>query len=243
MKKYYLYWIKAKHHQDPYSEGYIGCSCQPKTRFRSHTTDNTNAGSKQVKKYVEMNGIDSVSLEILAEFTSEEQAKKAEQSFRPHHSIGWNKSKGGLKNPDCTGVKHSKDTNLKRTKAMLATREGRRKLNPEKYENFWKGKTGRYTSEQRALIGSYHKGKVISEEHKKAIKLKNSGANNVSSKRTAICDTETDVVTIGNSLAELAKYLGINHSALKSAKREYLLTGHIRLMRSRYMLVPEQGED
>ena len=115
MKKYYLYWVKAKHHQDPFTEGYIGCSCQPKNRFRSHTTDNTNAGSKAVKQYVLENGINSVSMEILAEFSSETEAKQKEWEYRPHHHIGWNFQKGGLHNPDCTGFKHSEETKRKRS--------------------------------------------------------------------------------------------------------------------------------
>lgn len=243
MKKYYLYWVKAKHHQDPYSEGYIGCSNQPNVRFRSHTTDNTRAGSKRVKQYVLENGLDSVSMEILAEFDSEVEAKQAEFSYRPHHSIGWNKSKGGLQNPDYTGRKHSKKTSEQIRQNMMETKRVRRLSDPTRYRNKWKGKTGRYSEEQKALIGSYHKGKIISEEHKKAIKEKNSGANNVASKMTVIYDTETEVNLVFFSLAEASRYLPISHPALKNAKRRYLNYGAIILMSNRYKLNPEQGED
>ena len=236
MKKYYLYWVKAKHHQDPFTEGYIGCSCQPKNRFRSHTTDNTNAGSKAVKQYVLENGINSVSMEILAEFSSETEAKQKEWEYRPHHHIGWNFQKGGLHNPDCTGFKHSEETNRKRSILVKNTKASRSYISP------FKGKP-RWTEEQKAKIGSYHKGKTISQEHIESMRKKLSGSNSVCAKQTAIKDLETGQIHIFGSLIEAAKEMGIGHSALKSAKRRYLLNGTITTIQKRYQLVPSQGKD
>ena len=236
MKKYYLYWVKAKHHQDPFTEGYIGCSCQPKNRFRSHTTDNTNAGSKAVKQYVLENGINSVSMEILAEFSSETEAKQKEWEYRPHHHIGWNFQKGGLRNPDCTGFKHSEETKRKRSILVKNTKASRSYISP------FKGKS-RWTEEQKAKIGSYHKGKTISQEHIESMRKKLSGSNSVCAKQTAIKDLETGQIHIFGSLIEAAKEMGIGHSALKSAKRRYLLNGTITTIQKRYQLVPSQGKD
>ena len=236
MKKYYLYWVKAKHHQDPFTEGYIGCSCQPKNRFRSHTTDNTNAGSKAVKQYVLENGINSVSMEILAEFSSETEAKQKEWEYRPHHHIGWNFQKGGLRNPDCTGFKHSEETKRKRSILVKNTKASRSYISP------FKGKP-RWTEEQKAKIGSYHKGKTISQEHIESMRKKLSGSNSVCAKQTAIKDLETGQIHIFGSLIEAAKEMGIGHSALKSAKRRYLLNGTITTIQKRYQLVPSQGKD
>ena len=236
MKKYYLYWIKAKHHQDPFTEGYIGCSCQPKTRFRSHTTDNTNAGSKAIKQYVLENGIDSVSLEILAEFSSEEEAKQKEREYRPHHHIGWNFQKGGLHNPDCTGFKHSEETKRKRIISMKKTKAQRSYVSP------FKGKT-RWSDEQKAKIGYYHKGKTISQKHIESMRKKLSGSNNVWAKQTAVKDLNTEQIYIFGSLTEAAKGMNIGHSALKSAKRRYLMDGTLSIIQKRYQLVPSQGKD
>ena len=236
MKKYYLYWVKAKHHQDPFTEGYIGCSCQPKNRFRSHTTDNTNAGSKAVKQYVLENGINSVSMEILAEFSSETEAKQKEWEYRPHHHIGWNFQKGGLHNPDCTGFKHAEETKRKRSILVKNTKASRSYISP------FKGKP-RWTEEQKAKIGSYHKGKTISQEHIESMRKKLSGSNSVCAKQTAIKDLETGQIHIFGSLIEAAKEMGIGHSALKSAKRRYLLNGTITTIQKRYQLVPSQGKD
>ena len=236
MKKYYLYWVKAKHHQDPFTEGYIGCSCQPKNRFRSHTTDNTNAGSKAVKQYVLENGINSVSMEILAEFSSETEAKQKEWEYRPHHHIGWNFQKGGLHNPDCTGFKHSEETKRKRSILVKNTKASRSYISP------FKGKP-RWTEEQKAKIGSYHKGKAISQEHIESMRKKLSGSNSVCAKQIAIRDLETGQIHIFGSLIEAAKEMGIGHSALKSAKRRYLLNGTITTIQKRYQLVPSQGKD
>lgn len=237
MKKYYLYWIKAKHHQNPFTEGYIGCSCQPEVRFRSHTTDNTNAGSKAVKQYILENGIDNVSMEILAEFSSEKEAKQLEWEYRSRHHIGWNFQKGGLYNPDCTGFKHSEETKRKRSASVKKTRSQRSYVSP------FKGKTGRWTEEQKAKIGSYHKGKTISQEHIESMRKKLSGSNSVWAKQTAIKDLETGKIHIFGSIIEASKGMNIGHSALKSAKRRYLLNGSITTMQKRYQLVPSQGKD
>lgn len=243
MKKYYVYWIKAIHHQDPYSEGYIGCSCQPDVRFRSHTTDNTRAGSTLVKQYVKENGIDNVSMVILAEFNTEKEGKEAEYSYRPKSNIGWNIAKGGLVNPDCTGRKHSPETKKKITQNGLITKNNRKKDNPDIYQSKWKGRTDRWNDNQKKLIGSYHKGKTISEEHKKAITEKNSGALNHNSKIWALKNLETGVITIAYGSKQLCQLFKIGQSALKSAKRDYLLSGVIRTVYRKYQLVPEQGED
>ena len=237
MKKYYLYWIKAEHHQDPFTDGYIGCSCQPKARFRSHTTDNTTAGSKAIKQYVFENGIDSVSMEILAEFSSEQEAKQKEFEYRPHHHIGWNFQKGGLHNPDCTGFKHSEETKKKRNTSIKNTKAQRSYISP------FKDKTDRWTNEQKAKIGSYHKGKTISQEHIESMRKKLSGSNSVCAKQTAIKDLETNQIHIFGSLIEAAKEMCIGYPALKSAKRSYLLDGTIVTMKKRYQLVPSQGKD
>lgn len=237
MKKYYLYWIKAQHHQDPFTEGYIGCSCRPQARFRSHTTDNTNAGSRIIKQYILENGIDSVSLEILAEFSSEEEAKHREWEYRPHHHIGWNFQKGGLHNPDCTGFKHSEETKRKRVISMKKTKAQRSYVSP------FKGKTTRWSDEQKAKIGSYHKGKTISQEHIESMRKKLSGSNSVFAKQTAIKDLNTEQIYVFGSLTEAAKGMNIGHSALKSAKRRYLTDGTLSIIQKRYQLVPSQGKD
>lgn len=236
MKNYYLYWIKAEHHQDPFTEGYIGCSCQPKARFRNHTTDNTNTGSRAIKQYVLENGIDSVSMEILAEFSSEKEAKEKEREYRPHHHIGWNFQKGGLHNPDCAGFKHSEESKKKRSISVKKTKAQRSYISP------FKGKP-RWSDEQKAKIGAYHKGKTISQEHIESMRKKLSGSNSVWAKQTAIKDLNTGQIYIFGSLIEAAKGMNIGHSALKSAKRRYLLNGALVTIQKRYQLVPSQGKD
>lgn len=243
MFMYYIYWIKALHHTDPYSEGYVGCSNQPERRFRSHTTDNTRAGSKIVKAYVMENGINSVSIEILHTVPDEVTGKQIERSYRPKANIGWNIQVGGLKNPDCTGRVDSDSTRQKRSASISRTRAIRKAKNPNAYKSKFKGVTNRWTDEQKELIGSYHKGKTISQEHRESARNKLLRGNSSHAKRIAIRDLETDVVTIYYSISQVQDYLPISQPCIKSAKRRYLLTGAITTMKNRYQIVPEQGED
>lgn len=235
---YSLYWIKALHHQDPFTEGYIGCSNQPKIRFKSHTTDNTTAGSKLVKKYVQENGLDSVTMEILAEFPTEMEAKTLERLYRPKVNIGWNIQVGGLKNPICKGRIDKESSKRKRVKSMLATRSTRIYVSP------FKGKTDRWSEEQKAKIGSYHKGKTITQEHIKSMLPKISGANSGCAKAIAIKNLETDVITVLSFMRQIEQTnLPITYSALRSAKRVYLMNKSLRIINKKYVIVPEQGQD
>lgn len=240
---YYIYWIKATHHTDPYSEGYIGCSSQPNIRFKSHTTDNIRAGSKMVKAYVAENGISSISMQILHTYPDEATGKQMEQLYRPKANIGWNIQVGGLRNPDCTGRVDSTISKQKRSISVKKTKTHRKAINPNTYANKYKGRTDRWTDEQKALIGSYHKGKTISEAHKESARRKMLRGNSVSAKRIAIKNLETGVITIFYSISQVQDYLPISQPCIKSAKRQYLLNGAIITMKNKYQIVPEQGED
>ena len=35
--KAFVYWLHLPEHKDPFTEGYVGVSCNPKTRMRVHT--------------------------------------------------------------------------------------------------------------------------------------------------------------------------------------------------------------
>lgn len=210
---YYVYWIHATNHQDPYTEGYVGMSNQPEKRFRAHTTDTSNAGSSKVKEYIEENGVTSVQHTILKEVDTLEEAQQQEYEYRPKSSIGWNLRKGGGVSPDCTGREHTQET-----KDAIAHKNRLTKSN-RTYDSKFKGVTDRWSEGQKALIGSYHKGKEITQEHRQAISDKLSGKNNHAAVGITIEDTLDGTEHTFDTLKEAADTLGINYSAIRSAKR------------------------
>ena len=84
----YLYWIRHDEHTDPSTQGYIGITNNPKSRFQSHKTSGEN-------KYLQRNINKGATMEILKEFRSRKQALKEEVKYRPDRGIGWNIMEGG----------------------------------------------------------------------------------------------------------------------------------------------------
>lgn len=214
---YYVYWISALNHTDPFTEGYIGLSNQPKKRLKAHTTDTASVGNKEVREFVNEFGLNAIKHTILHEYADLQSAQNKELEYRPNAKIGWNITKGGGITPDCTGRKHSPETIAKITSKNKETKSQRN------YVSHFKGKTGRWSDEQKQKIGSYHKGKTISEAHKQAVKDKNSGFNNSKSNNIIITDTVTGITKQYGSMLIASKELNVNYSAIRSAwqnKRE-----------------------
>ena len=84
----YLYWIRHPEHTDPMTQGYIGVTKNPKTRFRNHKSSGENT-------YLQRNIAKGATMEILKEFRSREAALKEETKYRPDKGIGWNLTEGG----------------------------------------------------------------------------------------------------------------------------------------------------
>ena len=210
---YHIYWIHAPHHQDPYVEGYVGISNQPNKRFRAHTTDTANVGSTLVSKYIEEHGVNSLTHTLLDSVPTLEDAQQLELKYRPNTNTGWNIRKGGGSTPDCTGREHSQETKDAISKTNIATKSSRT------YVSKFKGDTERWTEEQKALIGSYHKGKEISQEHRQAITDKISGKDNPNAVSIRIRDTLDGTVHGFDTIKQAAEKLDINYPTLRAASR------------------------
>lgn len=208
---YYLYWVHAHHHTDPTTQGYIGISNQPNKRFKAHTTDTALVGSRKIREYVEENGLDSVTHTILHTFNDLDSARQCEKSYRPVAHIGWNIKSGGGVSPDCTNRTHNQETKKKISEQNKLTKSTRC------YESNFKGMTNRWSDAQKQLIGSYHKGKTISKEHKQAIRDKLSGGKSPKAKSVQLYDTATGNIYEFDALTTASKALGINYSTLRSA--------------------------
>lgn len=217
---YKVYWIKAKHYTDHTTEGYIGVSKQPLKRFKAHTTNtNVRVGSARIREYTDTHGVESVSSVILKSFADEGSAKSYEKVLRPSPNIGWNISRGGGTNPDCTGRKHTLATAQKIAKSNRATKASRTYVSP------FKGMTNRFSEETRAKIGKAAVGRKKPENFQQIMQDKNSGSLNPRSKAITLLDTLTGVTTTYESMNIAAKELGIPSPTVRSAfqnKQEYI---------------------
>jgi len=88
---YTLYWIHHNKQTDCATEGYIGITRDIRSRFATHLSGKTSIYLKRaLEKYN-----DEISFDVLQEFDTEEQARKAEEQLRPKPRIGWNIAPGG----------------------------------------------------------------------------------------------------------------------------------------------------
>ena len=211
---YHLYWIAPVNSTSPKTEGYIGISNNPKKRFRAHTTDTAEVGSKVIRDYVAEHGINSVQHKTLDSFKTLEEARDAERTYRPEAYVGWNVKTGGGISPDCTSRILDNETKEKIRQSNITTKSTRT------YTNKYKGTSGRYTEEQRKHIGSFHKGKTIPEKHKQAISEKMSRGNHPKARDIRIKDTLDNKVYEFDNLKTAAEQLGIKYPSLRSAVRK-----------------------
>jgi hypothetical protein len=88
LKKAVVYWIRYEDHSDPFTEGYIGVTVNPKGRFYSHER---NTKRPQIFNRIK-NG---AKIEVIHEDVSEEFAYALEKLYRPISNVGWNIKPGG----------------------------------------------------------------------------------------------------------------------------------------------------
>lgn len=210
MKMNYVYWYHLDTHTDPHTEGYVGITNWPSRRDYQHKFSK-GKGSKHLYAAFRKYG-DRVSKTLLAETLDREEALLEETYYRPVPEIGWNICAGGGDAPDCTGRVHTKETKQKISESNRRTK----KLLPYKPSKF-KGVTNRWSAEQKKAIGAAHKGKVISEAHKKAITEKISGANNVKAKEIVMVHKDSPTKVLRFSCIKVAaEVLGLNYQSLRS---------------------------
>lgn len=215
MENHIVYWYRLATHTDPYTEGYVGVTNQPQIRHRSHVKGLKGCGKilhNAFKKY----GAEAIQRMVLHTVPKEE-AYTLENHYRPQPNIGWNIAAGGGLPPDTTGRKDSQEVCQKRAESVRRTKAGKH------YPSVFKGVKDRYTKEQRALIGSYHKGKTISDAHKKAITEKNSGANNPHAQRISLVHVDKlDEVLTFSCIRDAAEALNIGYNTLRSQAQRVL---------------------
>jgi group I intron endonuclease len=202
----YVYWYHLLGDFDISKHGYVGVSSNLKQRHYHHSTGRTNKHlTNAFKKY----GVDNILRKIILE-GSEKECLLLEAILRPTENIGWNIASGGGLPPSNKGKQHSVETKKKISRGNTG------KSRP----NIFKGVTNRWSEDMKKTIGSYHKGKVISEEHKQSAREKLSGSNSVFAKEISLYHIDNvDIIYTFGSVKEASKALDINYSTLRSQIR------------------------
>ncbi len=105
----FLYWIRAPHHTDIHTEGYVGITDNPQLRLRNHSKRPSNPHlANALKKY-----------DVVSELVLEgprEYIALCEFDLRPSAGIGWNVAVGGDEPPSQSGKLRSEETKCKMRK-------------------------------------------------------------------------------------------------------------------------------
>ena len=218
METHYVYWYHLTSHTDPFTQGYIGVTCQLDIRHRCHLNGRAG-GSKVLYNAFRKYGEDQIVKSILHS-TQKLEAYALEQQYRSADRIGWNMAMGGGLPPDTTGRKDSLAVRLKRNASVRKAKAGK------VYLSVFKGMTDRHSDEMRKRIGAAHKGKILSAEHRQAITDKNSGANNVRAKPICLVHKDTPSNVHRFPCVKLAAdTLGVGYQALRSQAQSMFRTG------------------
>lgn len=205
----YVYWYHLASQTDVNTQGYVGVTSDLKGRDWTHKRGKRGYATILRNAFTKY-GEDKVLKDIL--FTGTQvDAYDYEESLRPVKNIGWNIAIGGGLPPDCTGRKHSEESIRKMVESNRIAKLGK------VYPNKFKGVTDRHSEETKALIGSYHKGKVISEEQKKSMSIKLSGEANYRAKEVFIFHiSDLSKIHIVNTIGLGCALTGLSYSGLRS---------------------------
>lgn len=210
MHKFLVYWYHLSSHTDPFTQGYVGVTCQNDVRKRCHI-NGLKGGSSVLYKAFQKYGEENILQDVLQTVDDKKEAYELERVYRPSPKIGWNLAIGGGLPPDTTGRVDSVDVRKKRGESV-------RKARLETYfPNKFKGTTGRYTDEQREHLGTFHKGKTISDSHRKAISEKGSGSDNPKAKEIHLVHVDNPKSIQSYPCIKVASdALGLPYQALRS---------------------------
>lgn len=146
----FVYWIRAPHHTDMFSEGYIGFTSNTvEERMVTHRSDSVRDKCKNYPVYHAFRKYeDNIVVETLLE-GSDEYCLEMEYKLRPLPKIGWNLLCGGQKGS--LGAKASDETRAKKSEAVKGDK------------NHFYGK--QHSQESKEKMAQSRRGKKLSPEH------------------------------------------------------------------------------
>lgn len=216
MVLFQVYWYHLAQHTNPHTQGYIGVTKENNVRRRCHI-NGVSGGSKILCKAFKKYGSENVIQDILHTVDSSEEAYELEMAYRPHPRTGWNIAIGGGLPPDCTGRVDSPETRKKRAEAVKQAKAGKT------YLSVFKGMTDRHDEKRRKAIGDQHRGKTLSDAHKRAISEKMSGGDSPKAKTLFIVHKDSpEKVYSFPCIRVAADHLGIPYNTLRSQAQRTL---------------------
>jgi predicted GIY-YIG superfamily endonuclease len=170
----YVYWLHLPEHTDPYTQGYIGVSKNPKQRLWEHRNDAKTGNhcnphlARILQKYADQ-------LVQTIVFEDENSVCYAyEEVLRPAKNIGWNLNKGG----DCPPSNKGKKFSVKHCANISKGKLGgiRPPVTAETRQKMSLANTGRMLSNAtKQKIKDKRKNQVFSEETKKKLSVSHQG--------------------------------------------------------------------
>lgn len=209
-KQYLVYWYHLAEHDDVYTQGYVGVTCQNDIRKRCHIAGRSG-GSRILSKAYKKYGAENIIQDILYITDDQVYAYAIENHLRPFPEIGWNIAEGGGLPPDTTGRIDPPEVRAKRNASVRKAKAGK------SYPSIFKGMTDRHCAERRKAIGDQHRGKTISEAHRKAISEKMSGGDSPKAKEIHLVHRDAlQTVHHFPCIKVAAESLGIPYNSLRS---------------------------
>jgi len=112
-----VYWIRAPHHTDMFTEGYIGFSSRgTEKRFKQHKKDSKRDKNKHLPIYRAFDKYGDLLIVSTIVEGPDDYCLMIEQKLRPTEKIGWNINRGGEK--ASLGTKRSKESCEKQSKTL-----------------------------------------------------------------------------------------------------------------------------
>lgn len=188
MNKYYLYWYHLDTQTDPYIEGYIGITNDLNRRHKEHKY----SANKRNKTYLCTHFTKAINLYGGIDNLTKDILHTCD-TYEEVISLEY---------------KYRPTLSIGWNIAVGGEHSG--------IESPLKGKTDRWSEDKKAIIGAYHKGKTISEEHKQSLRDKNRANVNLGTNITLFHKDNPDKLYTYHSISEASRQLNIPLSRLKS---------------------------
>lgn len=166
---YCVYWIRRDGHTKYLTEGYIGITSNLPERLKAHKKNKRKTPfSSAIKKY----GWENLSVEILHDNLSLQEALSIESRLRPTSSIGWNCQRGGELGVESSWYDKEENRNKHREATSRATKvaialKDTKKARAQRARDNWKNKRDSYKNVSK---GSNNPRAILTEEQVRCIK-------------------------------------------------------------------------
>ena len=166
-----------------------------------------------------IHGMENMTMDVIFA-GSKDDALALEFKYRPSENIGWNRSKGGSKPTGYAGRNGKRIVSEETKRKISITNKGKGLGIP----NPNKGRTDFWTDEQKKHIGSFHKGKKISDEQKEQTLKTRHLKKYKMMKHIAVKHRDKELSCVFQNISALSQFfleekVPVGHSTIKAAAR------------------------